>query len=142
MQDLETDIDFQQLADQLNENQSNLQDFLLHDHQASEIAHYSQICENVENMSKVSMQVLNVAQQYQTNSKSTNLELEAHLQDEMNQNNDLRSKLHMCEQKINELEQVCQQFEERQDLAKSEFVDLQQISDSYQTVNGKLKENV
>ena len=104
MQDTETAIDFQQLADQLNENQSNLQDFLLHDHQESEIAHYSQICDNIENMSKVAMQVLNIAQKYQVNSNSANLELEAHLQDEVNQNNDLRSKLTMCEQKINELE--------------------------------------
>jgi len=55
-------------------------------------------------MSKVSMQVLNIAQKYQVNSNSANLELEAHLQDEVNQNNDLRSKLNMCEQKINELE--------------------------------------
>lgn len=77
---------------------------MLHDHQDSEIAHYSQICDNIENMSKVSMQVLNIAQNYQVNSNSANLELEAHLQDEVNQNNDLRSKLNMCEQKINELE--------------------------------------
>jgi hypothetical protein len=93
-------------------------------------------------MSKVSMEALNIAQKYQVNSSSANQELETHLQDEVNQNNDLRSKLNMCEQKINELEQVCQQFEERQDLAKSEFVDLQSISDSYQVVNGKLKDNV
>jgi hypothetical protein len=53
------------------------------------------------------MKLLNIAQNYQVNLQgisSANVELEAHLQDEVNQNNDLRSKLNMCEQKINELE--------------------------------------